>query len=78
MKKLLLILLLLISTTVMAKSWPVKVIWVRKNYDKSISLQWQVMTDRGIMYYTDTKPSIGQVAFCMNEVDEIVKCDCEK
>jgi len=62
----------------MAKSWPVKVVWVRKNYDKNISLQWQVMTDRGIMYYTDTKPSIGQVAFCMNEADEIVKCDCEK
>jgi len=78
MRKVLLILLLLISTTVMAKSWPVKVVWVRKNYDKSISLQWQVMTDRGIMYYTDVKPSIGQVAFCMNDADEIVKCDCEK
>jgi hypothetical protein len=78
MKKVLLTLLLLISITVMAKPWPVKVIWVRKNYDRNISQQWQVMTDRGIMYYTDNKPVIGQIAFCMNDSDEIVKCDCEK
>jgi hypothetical protein len=78
MKKVLLILFLFMSIMVTAKSWPVKVVWVKKNYDKNISMQWQVMTDRGIMYYTNNKPSIGQVAFCMNEIDEIVKCDCEK
>ncbi len=79
MKKLFLVLtLLIISISIAAKSWPVKVTWVKENKDKSINMRWQVMTDRGIMYYTDTKPAIGQVAFCMNDDEEIVKCDCEK
>ena len=79
MKKIFLVLtLLIISISIAAKSWPVRVTWVKENKDKNINMRWQVMTDRGIMYYTDTKPAIGQIAFCMNDNDEIVKCECEK
>ena len=78
MKKMFIIALLLLSFEAWGKSWPVKVIWVKPNTNKNIEAAYQVMTDRGIMYYTDNKPVIGQVAFCMNENDEIVKCNCEK
>ena len=79
MKKIFLVLtLLIISISIAAKSWPVRVTWVKENKDKNINMRWQVMTDRGIMYYTDIKPAIGQIAFCMNDNDEIVKCECEK
>jgi hypothetical protein len=79
MKKVLLILvLLIISISIMAKSWPIRVISVKRNADKSIDMDWQVVTENGIMYYTNNKPAIGQVAFCINDNDEIVKCDCEK
>lgn len=60
------------------KSWPIRVISVEKNADKSIDMKWQVVTENGIMYYTNNKPTIGQIAFCIGIDDEIVDCDCEK
>ena len=60
------------------KSWPIRVISVEKNVDKSIDMKWQVVTENGIMYYTNNKPTIGQIAFCIGMDDEIVDCDCEK
>ena len=60
------------------KSWPIRVISVEKNVDKSIDMKWQVVTENGIMYYTNNKPTIGQIAFCIGMDDEIVDCDFEK
>lgn len=60
------------------KAWPIKVISVERNMDKSIDMKWQVMTENGIMYYTNVKPQIGDVAFCLGMDEEIVDCDCEK
>ena len=66
------------GTTVVIKSWPIKVISVERNVDKSIDMKWQVVTENGIMYYTNKKPQIGDVAFCLGVDEEIVECDCEK
>jgi len=60
------------------KAWPIRVISVERNVDKSIDMKWQVVTENGIMYYTNNKPAIGQVAFCIGINDEIVECDCNK
>jgi hypothetical protein len=60
------------------KAWPIKVISVERNIDKSIDMKWQVVTENGIMYYTNKKPQIGDVAFCLGMDEEIVECDCEK
>lgn len=60
------------------KAWPIKVVSVERNIDKSIDMKWQVITENGVMYYTNKKPQIGDVAFCLGMDDEIVDCDCEK
>jgi hypothetical protein len=60
------------------KAWPIRVISVERNVDKSIDMAWQVVTENGIMYYTNNKPAIGQVAFCLGIDEEIVECDCKK
>jgi hypothetical protein len=60
------------------KSWPIRVISVERNVDKSIDMKWQVVTENGIMYYTNNKPTIGQVAFCIGMNDEIINCECDK
>lgn len=60
------------------KAWPIKVVSVKRNIDKSIDMKWQVITENGIMYYTNIKPQIGDVAFCLGMDEEIVDCDCEK
>jgi hypothetical protein len=60
------------------KAWPIKVVSVERNVDKSIDMKWQVVTENGIMYYTNKKPQIGDVAFCLGMNEEIVDCDCEK
>lgn len=60
------------------KAWPIKVVSVERNIDKSIDMKWQVITENGIMYYTNIKPQIGDVAFCLGMDEEIVDCDCEK
>ena len=60
------------------KAWPIKVVYVKRNVDISIDMAWQVVTENGIMYYTNNKPAIGQIAFCLGMNEEIVDCDCEK
>jgi hypothetical protein len=60
------------------KAWPIKVVSVERNVDKSIDMEWQVVTENGIMYYTNKKPQIGDIAFCLGMDEEIVECDCEK
>ena len=60
------------------KAWPIKVVSVERNVDKSIDMKWQVVTENGIMYYTNKKPQIGDIAFCLRMYEEIVDCDCEK
>lgn len=60
------------------KAWPIRVISVERNVDKSIDMDWQVMTENGIMYYTNKKPQIGDIAFCLSIDDEIVDCECNK
>ena len=60
------------------KAWPIKVVSVERNVDKSIDMKWQVVAENGIMYYTNKKPQIGDVAFCLGMDEEIVDCDCEK
>ena len=60
------------------KAWPIKVVSVKRNVDRDIDMAWQVVTENGIMYYTNNKPAIGQIAFCLGMNEEIVKCDCEK
>jgi hypothetical protein len=60
------------------KAWPIKVVYVKRNVDRSIDMAWQVVTENGIMYYTNKKPQIGDVAFCLGMNEEIVKCECDK
>jgi hypothetical protein len=60
------------------KAWPIKVVSVERNVDKSIDMKWEVVTENGVMYYTNKKPQIGDVAFCLGMDEEIVDCDCKK
>jgi len=60
------------------KAWPIKVVSVERNVDKSIDMKWEVLTENGVMYYTNHKPQIGDVAFCLGMDEEIVECDCKK
>ena len=60
------------------KAWPIKVVSVKRNVDRDIDMAWQVVTENGIMYYTNNKPAIGQIAFCLGMNEEIVDCDCKK
>ena len=68
----------LIIPTDTTKAWPIKVVSVERNVDKSIDMKWQVVTENGVMYYTNKKPQIGDVAFCLGMDEEIVECDCIK
>jgi hypothetical protein len=60
------------------KAWPIRVISVERNVDKSIDMKWQVVTENGVMYYTNKKPQIGDIAFCLGMDEEIVNCECNK
>ena len=60
------------------KPWPIKVVSVKRNVDRDIDMEWQVVTENGIMYYTNKKPQIGDIAFCLGMNEEIVKCECDK
>ena len=60
------------------KAWPIKVVSVKRNVDRDIDLTWQVVTENGIMYYTNKRPQIGDVAFCLGMNEEIVDCECNK
>jgi hypothetical protein len=68
----------LVVPTDTTKAWPIKVVSVERNVDKSIDMKWQVVTENGVMYYTNKKPQIGDVAFCLGMDEEIVECDCKK
>jgi hypothetical protein len=60
------------------KAWPIKVVSVERNVDKSIDMKWEVVTENGVMYYTNHKPQIGDIAFCLGMNEEIVECECNK
>jgi hypothetical protein len=60
------------------KAWPIKVVTVERNVDKSINMKWEVVTENGVMYYTNHKPQIGDIAFCLGMDEEIVDCECNK
>ena len=68
----------LIIPTDTTKAWPIRVVSVKRNVDRDIDMAWQVVTENGIMYYTNHKPQIGDIAFCIGINDEIVECDCKK
>ena len=47
--------------------WPIKVVSVEKNGNP----KWMVTTENGVMYYTNTKPKVGDIAFYINDNDDI-------
>ena len=44
---------------------PIKVVSVEKSYEKDTP-KWQVVTENGVMYYTNKKPKVGDIAFYLN------------
>ena len=72
MKKILI--LLLIPLLTFSDPWLIKVTSVSLNTDRSIKFKWVVMTENGVMYYTNKKPKVGDIAFCIDDNDNIVKC----
>lgn len=51
--------------------WPIRVVSVEKNGNP----KWQVVTENGLMYYTNTKPKVGDIAFYINDNDDITDKD---
>ena len=47
--------------------WPIKVVSVEKYGDP----KWVVTTENGVMYYTNKKPKVGDIAFYINDNDDI-------
>lgn len=47
--------------------WPIKVVSVEKNGNP----KWVVTTENGVMYYTNEKPKVGDIAFYINDNDNI-------
>lgn len=47
--------------------WPIKVTSVERVGDP----KWKVTTENGVMYYTNTKPKVGDIAFYINDNDDI-------
>lgn len=72
MKKI--VILLIIPLLAFTDPWPIKVTSVKPNTDKTIKQKWVVETENGVMYYTNKKPKVGDVAFCIDDNDNIVKC----
>ena len=60
-----------IAEQTQTKVWPIRVITVERNVDKSIDMKWQVVAENGVMYYTNKKHKIGDIAFYINDNDEI-------
>lgn len=54
--------------------WPIKVVSVEKSYEKDTP-KWQVVAENGVMYYTNTKPKVGDIAFYINDNDDITDKD---
>ena len=47
--------------------WPIKVVSVEKNGNP----KWMVTTENGVIYYTNKKPKVGDIAFYINDNDNI-------
>jgi hypothetical protein len=58
------------TITAMNNPWPIRVESVEKSYEKNTP-KWQVVTENGVMYYTDKKPKVGDIAFYINNNDDI-------
>jgi hypothetical protein len=54
--------------------WPIKVVSVEKSYEKDTP-KWQVVVENGVMYYTNKKPKVGDIAFYINDNDDITDKD---
>jgi hypothetical protein len=54
--------------------WPIKVVSVEKSYEKDTP-KWQVVAENGVMYYTNKKPKVGDIAFYINDNDDITDKD---
>ena len=52
------------------KPWPIRVQSVEKSDEKNTP-KWQVIAENGVMYYTNKKPKVGDIAFYLNDNDEI-------
>ena len=50
--------------------WPIKVVSVEKSYEKDTP-KWQVVAENGVMFYTNKKPKVGDIAFYINDNDDI-------
>ncbi len=58
------------TITAMNNPWPIRVESVEKSYEKNTP-KWQVVTENGVMYYTNKKPKVGDIAFYINNNDDI-------
>jgi hypothetical protein len=56
------------------KPWPIRVQSVKKSYEKDTP-KWQVVAENGVMYYTNKKPKVGDIAFYINDNDDITDKD---
>lgn len=56
------------------KIWPIKVVSVEKSYEKNTP-KWQVVAENGVMFYTNKKPKVGDIAFYINDNDDITDKD---
>lgn len=62
------------TITAMNNPWPIRVESVEKSYEKNTP-KWQVVTENGVMYYTNKKPKVGDIAFYINNNDDITDRD---
>ena len=58
------------TITAMNNLCPIRVESVEKSYEKNTP-KWQVVTENGVMYYTNKKPKVGDIAFYINNNDDI-------
>ena len=58
------------TITAMNNPCPIRVESVEKSYEKNTP-KWQVVTENGVMYYTNKKPKVGDIAFYINNNDDI-------
>jgi hypothetical protein len=60
----------LVVEEIQGKPWPIRVQSVEKSDEKNTP-KWQVIAENGVMYYTNKKPKVGDIAFYLNDNDEI-------
>ena len=60
----------LVVEKIQGNPWPIRVQSVEKSDEKNTP-KWQVVAENGVMYYTNKKPKIGDIAFYLNDNDEI-------